>query len=83
MIRLKNSLSIVAVTLLAISSARAWDLKLDKEGKHTVAFHGFLSQGFLATSDYNYLGDTEDGSFQFTEVGVNASYSPVFCFRCG
>jgi hypothetical protein len=76
MIRLKNSLSIVAITLVAASSASAWDLKLDQEGKHTVGFHGFLSQGFLATSDYNYLGDTEDGSFQFTEVGVNASYSP-------
>lgn len=76
MIRQKSSLSIVAVTLLAVSSVSAWDLKLDKEGKNTVAFHGFLSQGFLASTDYDYLGDTKDGSFEFTEVGLNASYSP-------
>lgn len=74
--KLNIKLSIVTVTLLAALTAGAWDLKLDKEGKNTVALHGFLSQGFLATTDYDYLGKTTEGSFQFTEVGVNASYSP-------
>lgn len=45
------------------------------ESQH-VDFHGFLSQGYLASTDYDYLGTTTDGSFQFTEVGVNATYSP-------
>jgi hypothetical protein len=37
-------------------------------------FHGFVSQGFLVTSEYNYLANnTKDGSFQFTEAGLNAS----------
>ena len=40
-------------------------------------FHGFLSQGFLATTKYNYLGDnTKDGSFDFTEAGLNVSMNP-------
>ena len=42
-----------------------------------ITFHGFVSQGFIATSKYNYLaGNTKDGSFQFNEAGLNASISP-------
>jgi hypothetical protein len=39
-------------------------------------FHGFVSQGFLDSSKYNYLGDTSRGSFLFTEAGLNASMNP-------
>jgi hypothetical protein len=41
-----------------------------------VTFHGFLSQGFLYSDQYNYLGDSRDGSFEFTEAAVNASFNP-------
>ncbi len=63
-----------AILSLCALSAGAWDLNLGED--QTVAFHGFGSQGFLYSSDYNYLGNTTDGSFQFTELGLNASYSP-------
>jgi hypothetical protein len=33
--------------------------------------HGFVSQGFLVTTDNNYLAESEQGSFEFTEVGLN------------
>lgn len=33
--------------------------------------HGFVSQGFLFTTDNNYLAESERGSFEFTEVGLN------------
>jgi hypothetical protein len=33
--------------------------------------HGFASQGFLYTTDNNYLATTEDGSFEFAEAGIN------------
>jgi hypothetical protein len=34
--------------------------------------HGFVSQGFLLTSDNDYLADgSSRGSFEFTEVGLN------------
>ncbi len=36
--------------------------------------HGFATQGFVHTSDNSFFGDSEDGSFEFTELGVNASY---------
>jgi hypothetical protein len=41
-----------------------------------ISFHGFLSQGFLYSTDYDYLGETTDGSFEFTEIGVNLSVNP-------
>lgn len=42
-----------------------------------VSFHGFASQGFLASTDYNYLGKTKvNGTFQFNEFGINATMSP-------
>jgi hypothetical protein len=66
-----------AATVLALAAgltANAWELKLSEN--HKIDFHGFGSQGFIATTDYDYLGDSARGSFEFTEVGVNASYSP-------
>lgn len=68
-----KTIGLVALGLAATYSAQAWDLKL---GQKDVTFHGFLSQGFLASGEYDYLGKTTDGSFDFTEVGINAAYSP-------
>ncbi len=36
-----------------------------------VEIHGFASMGFLKTTDNNYLGQSEDGSLQFNEFGIN------------
>jgi hypothetical protein len=41
-----------------------------------VTFHGFASQGFIASDSFNYLGHSRRGSFQFNEMGLNASISP-------
>ncbi len=41
-----------------------------------ISVHGFVSQGLLASSEYNYLGDSSHGSFKFTEAGLNASINP-------
>lgn len=38
-----------------------------------VQAHGFLSQGFVKTSDNRWFGDSEEGSVAYTELGVNAS----------
>lgn len=65
--------TLTAFGLLAASSTYAWDVKV---GDKDLSFHGFASQGFLYSSDYNYLGKTTDGSFEFNEVGLNASISP-------
>ena len=36
--------------------------------------HGFLSQGYIKTTANNFFGDSEEGSFDFRELGLNASY---------
>jgi phosphate-selective porin len=36
--------------------------------------HGFLSQAYVKTTDNQFFGDSEDGSFDFRELGINASY---------
>ncbi|MGC3957559.1 MAG: hypothetical protein QM813_06250 [Verrucomicrobiota bacterium] len=74
--KFKIKLSALVVTALATGAANAYDLNLGKD--QTVSFHGFLSQGYIASSEYNYLAPntTDGGSFEFTEIGVNATYSP-------
>ncbi len=49
-----------------------------------VEIHGFVSQGFLKSSDYNYLAnDSRDGSFAFNEMGINFSKNLTDKLRMG
>ena len=49
-----------------------------------VDIHGFVSQGYMKTSDNNYLaGDTESGSFEFNEFGINFSKDLTDKLRIG
>jgi hypothetical protein len=63
--------------LLILSCFLIWSpaplLAADVNG---IAIHGFLSQGFLKSSDNNYLAESEDGSFEFNEFGIN--FTSVF-----
>src|SRR5262249_40571255 len=70
----KLALSITA-SILAACGAQGYELNLGTN-LPPVDFHGFASQGFLASSKYNYLGDTTHGSFRYTEAGINASVNP-------
>src|SRR5690606_23975894 len=45
--------------------------------------HGFVSQGFIKTSKNNYLAQSERGSFEFTEVGLNVTKQITDRFRVG
>lgn len=36
-------------------------------------WHQFISQGYFRSSSNNYLGNSREGSFDFTEVGLNAT----------
>ena len=44
---------------------------------------GFVSQGYLDSSQHNYLTDSKDGSFEFTEAAVNVMGSYGDSFRAG
>ena len=39
-----------------------------------VQVHGFATQGFVHTTDNRFFGDSDNGSFDFTELGINLSY---------
>ena len=74
----KIAISITAA-ILAAGGAAAYEVPLSFFGTNMppLEFHGFASQGFLYSSDYNYLADdTKNGSFQFSEIGLNVSMNP-------
>jgi hypothetical protein len=48
-----------------------------------VEVHAFASQGFIVTTNNNYLSDSTEGSFRFTEVGVNFTKTLVDSLRVG
>jgi len=45
--------------------------------------HGFVSQGFLLSSQNNYLARSTHGSFEFSEVGVNVTSQITDKLRAG
>jgi hypothetical protein len=54
-----------------------------KEVTTSIQFGGFASQGFLVNTGHNdYLGKTSDGTADFREYAVNASYA-IGQFRFG
>ena len=72
--RLTRSLLLAALFALTACRLEAAELRVIGTNMPPLDFHGFASQGFLATSRYNYLGNnTRDGSFLYTEAGVNTS----------
>jgi hypothetical protein len=74
---LAKSLLLAASVVLTASRLEAVELNLLGTNMPPLDFHGFVSQGFLYSSSYNYLADnTKSGSFQFTELGLNVSMNP-------
>jgi hypothetical protein len=66
---MKGTSLAVAAFLLAGASASA------QEG---VAFRGFVSQGYLKSSDHRFLSaDTDRGTFAFTEAALNVTAQPL------
>jgi hypothetical protein len=67
------------LVLMASTVARLHAADFDFFGTNgpPVDFHGFASQGFLYSSAYNYLGESSQGSFKFTEAGLNVSFNPL------
>ncbi len=62
----------IAVFLLCSAQAASAE-----DWKDTAQIHGFLSQGYVNTSDNRWYGDSEEGSWDLREIGLNASIRPV------
>ncbi len=70
---------LLVTALAAVSAGRLEALDVNFFGTNgpPTAFHGFASQGFLYSSKYDYLGNSSDGSFKFSEAGLNTSINPL------
>lgn len=49
----------------------------------SVDIHAFVSQGFIYTTDNNYLAQSERGSAEFSEIGLNVTKSVTDRLRIG
>ncbi len=63
---MKRSLTILAIALI-------FSCFSGKCPAENIDIHGFISQGYLKTTNNNFFGDTQDGSFKFNEFGINFS----------
>ncbi|MFO7559153.1 MAG: hypothetical protein R6X10_10020 [Desulfobacterales bacterium] len=54
------------------------------DGLGDVEIHGFVAQGYLQSDKYDYLDvKTDKGSFEYSEMGINFSVTPVSGLRIG
>lgn len=62
--------TVIFILLCMAFTGSAFAFDLDEFGK--VDIHGFVSQGYLITTDNNFYADTSGGgTSQFNEVGIN------------
>jgi hypothetical protein len=76
---------VIAAALMSVAAGmlRAQSTEFTVEGK-PVQIHGFASQGFALSDGNNYLTmKTSEGSFSFTDFGVNISAQLTRQFRVG
>ncbi|MBT8340304.1 MAG: porin [Desulfatitalea sp.] len=72
---------ILSWTTVLLLAASANALAMDMGG---VTIHGFISQGFLISNEYNYLSHkSTDGSFEYNEMGINFSKELTDKLRVG
>ncbi|ODN67798.1 hypothetical protein [Methylophaga muralis] len=62
--------------LWLIASGFVWPAFAETANTSNTRLHwnGFASQAFVHTSDNRFFGDSDNGSFDFTEIGLNGSY---------
>ncbi len=78
--RLKFAKPLVWLVFASLGSACAWADETARIGGYPYQVHGFASLGYINTSGNNFYGDSEDGSFDYYEVGLNGiiQFNPRF-----
>lgn len=73
---MKNNLQYL-VLLFILNTANASEV-LSNDWIKQIQIHGFATQGLIFTTDNSFYGDSEHGSADFTEIGINANvqFSP-------
>lgn len=76
---MKRNLLMLLMSVLPFTAAPLF--AFDAE---TVNIHGFISQGYLISDQNDYFfADTEDGTFEFNEIGINFTIQPTDQLRVG
>jgi hypothetical protein len=70
----------VMTAVLIMAPLCAWVQAYEFKG---IDIRGFVSQGFLLTSDNNVIADSKDGTTQFNEAGINFSANASEQLRIG
>jgi hypothetical protein len=66
-----KQLSILTILVVVLICSSVWSVAAD------VQIHGFISQGYLRSSENNFYKDTKDGTFEFNELGINFATKPT------
>jgi hypothetical protein len=66
--KFKLNYRIFIITLIALTQSAVAQRSLNK-----TELHGFISQGYMRSTDNNYPLLTKDGSFEFNEAAINIS----------
>ena len=72
----------IIVLIIAVKQLFAFDGEITL-GSKNIDVHGFISQGYLQSDGNNVFADTEEGTFQFNEVGLNFSTDLTDRLRAG
>lgn len=72
----KGSVLAIILMLTCGGAAQAFD-------PEALEIHGFASAGYLKTTENNYLLNSEDGSFEFNEAGLNVTTALSDRFKAG
>lgn len=73
LLKLSNFPVVGLTTLWALWTTASQGMTTDQWDK-ALQIHGFLTQGYVNTTANSFFGDSEDGSLNFREIGINASY---------
>ncbi len=60
----------ILITMLAIVTIGTVDISA-AFNQEDIMMHGFVSQGYLNSSENNLFGNSEDGSYEFNEIAIN------------
>jgi hypothetical protein len=75
--KIKSIISLLFITMIAsFTCAGAAEVG-------GIEINGFISQGYLTTSDNNFMGNTSEGSFEFNEIGINFGKELIENMRVG
>ncbi|MDM8538774.1 hypothetical protein QUF70_18620, partial [Desulfobacterales bacterium HSG17] len=75
---MKNCFVVLVILFALNNSIKAHGAELA-----SIEIHGFISQGYLLSNENNYLADSEEGSFQFSEMGINFGKNLTDSLRLG